>query len=110
MKFKVDKKLIISVGKSREEKRWKNTTILWSELVEKLSTTHRTAETVSEYRNFPKSKRDEIKDIGGFVGGNISGGRRKKGAITFRTLITLDVDYAKPLLDVLSLFNMLFPH
>ncbi len=103
-----DKKLTVSFGKSREEKRWKNKKLLWSDLLERLCETHRTAETVNDYHNFPKSKRDEIKDIGGFVGGNISGGRRKKGAITFRTLITLDIDYAKENFDVWGLFTLLY--
>lgn len=108
MNVAYDKKITISIGKSREEKRWKNKKLLWSELLERLSETHHTSETENEYLNFPKSKRDEIKDIGGFVGGNISGGRRKKGAITFRTLITLDIDYAESDFDVWGLFKMLY--
>lgn len=103
-----DKKITISIGKSREEKRWKNKKLLWSELLERLSETHRTSETENEYLNSPKSRRDEIKDIGGFVGGNISGGRRKKGAITFRSLITLDIDYAENDFDVWGLFALLY--
>jgi predicted P-loop ATPase len=103
-----DKKITISFGKSREEKRWKNKKLLWSELLERLSETHRTSETENEYLNFPKSKRDEIKDIGGFVGGNISGGRRKKGAVTFRTLVSLDIDYVDETFDVWALFTMLY--
>jgi putative DNA primase/helicase len=108
MNVAYDKKLTISIGKSREEKRWKNKKLLWSDLLERLSETHRTSETENEYLNTPKSRRDEIKDIGGFVGGNISGGRRKKGAVTFRTIISLDIDYAAPEFDVWGLFKMLY--
>lgn len=108
MNLAYDKKLVISFGKSREEKRWKNKKLLWSELLQRLSETHYTSETENEYLNFPKSKRDEIKDIGGFVGGNISGGRRKKGAVTFRSLISLDIDYADADFDVWGLFTMLY--
>lgn len=107
MKLMHDKKITISIGKSREEKRWKNKKMLWSDLLDRLCETHKTSESENEYLNFPKSKRDEIKDIGGFVGGNISGGRRKKGAITFRTLVTLDIDYVDPGFDVWALFTML---
>lgn len=103
-----DKKITISVGASKDSIKWKNKTLLWSELLQRLSKTHRTVETEKEYANLPKKDCDRIKDVGGFVGGNISGGRRKKGAITFRTLITLDIDYAKFDLDVWGLFQMLY--
>jgi len=108
MNLKYDKKLAISIGKNRNEKKWKNKTILWSELLERLSETHRTKETELEYSLSTKTRRDEIKDIGGFVGGNISGGRRKKGAVTFRTLITLDIDYAKKDFDIWGVFSLLY--
>lgn len=107
MNVAYDKKLTISIGKNREEKRWKNKNILWSELLERLSKTYRTNETESEYLNSTKSRRDEIKDIGGFVGGNISGGRRKKGAVISRSIITLDLDYVQPKYDVWGLYTML---
>jgi len=65
MNLKYDKKLAISIGKNRNEKKWKNKTILWSELLERLSETHRTKETEAEYSSSSKTRRDEIKDIGG---------------------------------------------
>jgi putative DNA primase/helicase len=40
------------------------------------------------------TRQDEIKDIGGFVGGYLNGGRRKNGSVVHRQLVTLDVDYA----------------
>ena len=39
-----------------------------------------------------KAKRDDIKDVGGFVGGTLKGGRRKAEAIAQRRLLTLDID------------------
>lgn len=108
MKVTHDKKITISIGQSRESKKWKNKTMLWSDLLTRLSETHRTRETEKEYANTPKSDRDKIKDIGGFVGGNITGGRRKKGAVTFRTLLTLDIDYASPEYGVWDVFRMLY--
>ena len=91
-----DGKIEISVGKHRKDTSWKNRSMLWSEFVEKLAVTHRTPETVKEYAKEPKTRQAEIKDIGGFVGGTISGGRRLKGKVTFRSLLTLDLDYAAP--------------
>ena len=67
--LKFDGQLDIATGKSRKETHWKNESITWSELVNKLSTTYRTHETVSEYNAATKTRQAEIKDIGGFVAG-----------------------------------------
>lgn len=93
MKLTYDGTLDIAVGRSREEKRWQNKEMLWSALVDKISTTHRTAETYEEYMKAKPAKQDIIKDIGGFVGGIINGGRRKATSIISRQLLTLDLDY-----------------
>ncbi len=84
----------IATGRSRKEKNWRNKEMLWSELVEKLSVTHYTAETHAEYVASKKPRQDEIKDIGGFVGGHLTGGRRKASAVLHRQLLTLDLDFA----------------
>ena len=89
-------KVTISTGKSRKETRWKIKTVEWEKLVEKLRCTFRTAETVAEYKAAPKERKSEIKDVGGFVGGAVEGGRRIKGSVKKRSLITLDMDYAEP--------------
>jgi putative DNA primase/helicase len=96
----------IAVGRSRKETSWKNREITWSELVKKLSVTHRTAELHSEYIASKKPRQDEIKDIGGFVGGYLNGGRRKAGSIIHRQLITLDADFVKS--DLWDDFMMLY--
>ena len=42
-----------------------------------------------------KDRRAKAKDVGGFVGGTVKdGGRRKSDAITARSLVTLDIDFA----------------
>lgn len=89
-----NKKVLISIGRSRLETNWKNREMFWSDLVEKCSTTHRTAETYQEYVAADKDRQSEIKDIGGFVGGHLNGGRRKNGRVINRSLITLDIDFS----------------
>ena len=84
----------ISVGKSRKETSWKQQRMLWSELAAKLCHAHRTAELYNDYVKAKKDRQDEIKDVGGFVGGVIVGGRRKAGSVLSRRLLTLDLDYA----------------
>lgn len=90
--IRYDGPVTIAVGESRRSTQWKNKEVLWSQLVERLSIPTKTPETVDEYRGFAKSKRDEIKDVGGFVGGALKGGRRKAEAIMQRRLLTLDLD------------------
>lgn len=94
MTLKYDGDISISIGKNRKEIHWKNRDILWSLFVEKLSKTHRTAETLAEYMKADKSRQAEIKDIGGFVGGTLTGGRRKSDSVASRTILTLDIDNA----------------
>lgn len=90
--IRYDGSVTIAVGESRRSTQWKNKEVLWSQLVDRLSIPTKTPETVDEYRGFAKSKRDEIKDVGGFVGGSLKGGRRKAEAIMQRRLLTLDLD------------------
>ena len=90
--LKYDGPVTIAVGKSRRSVSWQNKEILWSELTARLGTTTRTPETQSEYAAMPRAKRDELKDVGGFVGGTLKGGRRKAETILNRRLLTLDLD------------------
>lgn len=86
--------LWISIGRHRREKNWKNVQYTWPQFVERLQVCQYTGETVKEYREMDPDQQASIKDVGGFVGGTITGGRRKKGAVTSRSLITLDLDKA----------------
>lgn len=83
----------IAIGRNRKETSWKNKEMLWSELLQKLSATHHTAETYTEYITAKKARQDEIKDVGGFIGGFLTGGRRKSGSVLHRQLISLDLDF-----------------
>lgn len=89
-----DQDLIISEGKSRFETAWKNKTTRWSLLLKRLSGSHQTHETHAEYMRMSKDQQDQIKDIGGFVGGHLIGGHRRNGSVAARQIITLDADFA----------------
>ena len=84
----------ISVGNSRTSRAWKIKEFSWEKFVQKCSQTIRTAETVQEYRKLPKGQQDNIKDVGGFVGGELRSGLRRKDTVINRCLLTLDADYA----------------
>jgi putative DNA primase/helicase len=87
--------LTIATGRSRNETNWKNKEMLWSDLVKRLSNTTRTAETYSEYIKMSKTEQGNVKDVGGFIGGALKGGRRKADAVVWRQIITLDADFIK---------------
>ena len=86
----------IAVGNSRMDKKWKNRDISWEDLCARVGSTIRTTETVEEYRKLKKGAQDNIKDVGGFVGGQLREGRRKNGMVLCRSMLTLDMDYGKP--------------
>ena len=91
--LKYNPELIISTGKSRYEKKWKNKKMLWSILLKKLSNSMETPETHAEFMQMSKDEQDRIKDIGGFVGGHLKDGRRKTGSVAARQILTLDLDF-----------------
>lgn len=101
-----DGKVSIAVARTRKATNWKNMQVNWSELVKRLSKPKRTAETFAEYQAMPKKQRDEIKDVGGFVGGTLKGGRRKAENVSWRHLVTLDADNVKG--DIWANLELLF--
>ena len=66
--------LLISMAGTRKTKHWPRTEITWAEFAEKLKTPVRSTESLEEYLSFAKVKQDELKDVGGFVGGVFAGG------------------------------------
>lgn len=105
LKLKYDGQVSISTGKNRFETNWKNRKILWSNLVAKLRTPVVTPETYLEYKKYGKPEQDQIKDVGGFVGGSLTGGRRKADSVATRQILTLDADFAP--IDFFDTLDML---
>ncbi|RMD03219.1 hypothetical protein D9O40_03500 [Clostridium autoethanogenum] len=101
-------KFIISVGNSRKDKFWKTQHMSWDEFVEKLSHTTVTSETQEEYRKMKKFQQDNVKDVGGFVAGELKNGRRRKGNVISRSMLTLDMDYADDAEEIVANIEMLY--
>lgn len=87
-----DRKITISTGANRRATQWNAQTLLVSELWEKLKTPVRGTESLAEYMSYKKAQQDDLKDIGGFVGGSLDGTRRKANNVSGRDIITLDLD------------------
>lgn len=86
----------IATAGSRWSRKWKTEDWFWEALLDRLRAPARTGETMREYAAMTKDERTAKKDVGGFVGGALNGGRRVAGAVTERWLVTLDADYAEP--------------
>ena len=87
-----DKALDVALGNSRKTKTWKNKTVKWSEMLDRLASTTRTPETVAEYKAMTRDQQSDVKDVGGFVGGYCNNGNRSD--VAFRSVLCLDADYA----------------
>lgn len=92
MTIKNDRALDVALGNSRKTKVWRNETLLWSQLLDRMTTTTRTSETQAEYKAMTKDQQAGKKDVGGFVGGYCKEGRRAN--IAHRSVLCLDADYA----------------
>lgn len=87
-----NRKLTISIGNSRKDTFWKRQELTFSDLCYRLEVLTRSTETLAEYMRMSKPQQDDLKDIGGFVGGALSGPQRKANAVISRDLVTLDLD------------------
>jgi len=87
-----DRQITISAAGNRRATHWPQQVMWWSELVEKLKTPARGAETLAAYLSLSKAKQDDLKDVGGYVAGSLRDSRRKANAVTGRDVVTLDLD------------------
>jgi len=87
-----DRQITISTAGSRKAAKWLPQALFWSEFVERLKQPVRHPETLNEYLSYTKGKQDDLKDVGGFVGGSLRDNRRKASYVLGRDLLTLDLD------------------
>lgn len=94
IQLQYDMKLDIATALSGNSKKWKNTKMLWSEFVAKISNAAVTNETHAQFMRATKDEQGKIKDVGGFVGGYLLNGRRKKESVSRKQVISLDIDFS----------------
>ena len=88
-------KISIAIANRRATRRWQNKKWSWEKVVDMMRETVRTKETYRSYLASSKPAQDEIKDVGGFVGGYLEQGIRSKRTVASRRLVTLDIDDTK---------------
>lgn len=94
--LKNDFEIDIATANSRMSKKWQNRKCKWSGLVRRCAETKRTPETVAEYMSMSRDEQNAVKDVGGFVGGYLSGGVRKTENVKWRCVATIDIDRGTP--------------
>ena len=96
MTLQNDRQLNVVVGNSRKAIVWNPMTLTVSDLYSRLETPIRGTELLKDYLAMSKADQDNRKDIGGFVGGRLSGPRRKAENVIDRCIVTLDFDTIPP--------------
>ena len=94
MRIEHDFEISLALSHNRNNsKRWRNVNWDWFKFVTKASETVRTAETYNVYLGLQKDRQAEIKDVGGYVAGYLQGGERSNRSVTWRSMLTLDIDF-----------------
>ena len=104
--MKYDGTLDIATGATAGSKVWKNKKMLWSDFLKRIAEPVRTSETFKEFISTTKQEQHRIKDVGGYVGGYLRGGKRTLTSVLHRQLLTLDIDFAH--INLWDDFTMLF--
>jgi putative DNA primase/helicase len=90
-------KYTLSLAGSSASLKWKAVRLTWDDFVKRLGTPVITNETMREYDRLDKPAKSSLKDVGGFMAGELSGAQRLKKAVMSRSMITLDVDFGDDL-------------
>jgi putative DNA primase/helicase len=91
-KIQNNRQLKIATAGDRFSINWQTSELSWAALVDRLRAPIRTPETYAEYVKLGVREQSNLKDVGGFVGGALSGTRRKAANVTGRDLVALDFD------------------
>ena len=85
----------IAICKKRTDPKYRNISVNWGELISALKNAYRTPETAAEYAKMSAEERTNIKDVGGFVCGELKDGIRRNGNVRMISVIVLDADNIK---------------
>lgn len=88
----MNRELTLATAPRRTSTTWTNTHTTKQDLTAWAYQPIEVAHTVSEYHGAAKATQGEWKDVGGFVAGHLKHGRRRKGHVLTRSMITLDID------------------
>ena len=94
---------------SRLEKKLQKIEYSWDTFKARCNKAIITSETISQWDKMPKNKRDNIKDVGGFIAGLLKNDIRKKEDLVHRCMLTIDIDKANTdIWDILKLIPYMY--
>jgi len=102
-----EQKYTLTVFKNRRVPIGSRLELTWQEIVEKFKSPVVTEETLEEYQAMTNEQKTDVKDVGGYVAGEMNANRRSKTALVNRSIITIDVDDA-PSEDWMFSYSCLF--
>ena len=82
--------LDIATASTRRAAKWQNKRVTWQDIVNTLSQTERTPETLKQYFSYTKDRQCEIKDVGGLDTSG-KGGVKKGTWNTFKRLAWMSI-------------------
>lgn len=105
-----NRELKISTAPSKTAARWTNQLTTLQDLTAKAYDPAVVDCIVAEYEKLAKGEKDKCKDVGGFVGGHLKNGRRRKGHVLARSLVTLDLDNLPADVDLAAVLAETLPY
>lgn len=101
-----ERKYTLTVFKNRRVPIGSRLELTWPEIVERFRTPEITEESFDEYQAMTNEQKTDVKDVGGYVAGELASNRRSKAALQNRQIVTIDVDHADP--DFLGWIRLMF--
>ena len=96
----------IATAFSAAARTWKNKKLTWSDFAAKLQTPIVKDLTFRQFRAMTKKDAAIVKDVGGYVGGYLRSGKRSPANVSYRQLLTLDIDFGT--LDFWEAFTFVY--
>lgn len=103
----MNRELTIATAPRRTATTWENTYTTKQDLTAAIYDPIVVNIKTSTYHSTNKKTKDHFKDVGGYVGGHLKNGKRKKGHVLDRSFITLDIDNLPPNTDLITELNKL---
>ena len=82
-----------AIAFTAEARSWKNKKYSWPDFLTKLKEPIVKDITFKAFRALAKKDAAKVKDVGGYVGGYLRGGKRSPANVEYRQLLTLDIDF-----------------
>ena len=88
----INRQMAVYITTSRKAKVYQAAPQSLQELFKRLEVSQPIPYAIRDYKKLPKAQQDDLKDVGGYVLGELDGGRRRAGMVLSRSGAVLDAD------------------